>query len=329
VNGKTVQVFAEMDPSNIPWHQAGVNYVIEATESLKKKVDGTEHLKPKDGVVKSPTMKDLVNRKSSDSCANGDQSSEDPSEVKEDGGEKSDVTNGVRKVVLASNSTDVPSIGIGINEDRLRRDLSVISSISAPANALLIALKVIQEKFGLRFCAYTFIKAIKDVSREIKCPPLGPKTHSRSQKWDFSETLVPAPCPVLEEETYRFLPSMRGRLHGMVVYTPVPEVSMFDLTIGVEKESKELYEEVCSTMEEAAEGKMNGVLKYMLKVEDETSASCLFTGCPHSVVFDARSGCQIDRATIKIVLWFDNEYGFAHRVVDLVKKAYKQDCGDQ
>ena len=135
-----------MDPSNIPWHQAGVNYVIEATESLKKKVDGTEHLKPKDGVVKSPTMKDLVNRKGSESCAKEDRSSEDPGEVKENEGEKTvggaDVTNGVRKVVLASNSTDVPSIGIGINDDRLRRDLSVISSISAPANALLIALKV-------------------------------------------------------------------------------------------------------------------------------------------------------------------------------------------
>ena len=135
-----------MDPSNIPWHQAGVNYVIEATESLKKRVDGTEHLKPQDGVVKSPTMKDLVNRKSSDSCANEDRSSDGPGEVKENEGEKTvggaDVTNGVRKVVLASNSTDVPSIGIGINEDRLRRDLSVISSISAPANALLIALKV-------------------------------------------------------------------------------------------------------------------------------------------------------------------------------------------
>ena len=56
----------------------------------------------------------------------------------------------------------------------------------------------------------------------------------------------------------------------MVVYTPVPEVSMFDLTIGVEKESKDLYEEVCATMEEAAKGKMSGVLKYMVKVEDET-----------------------------------------------------------
>ena len=138
-----------MDPSNIPWHQAGVNYVIEATESLKKKVDGAEHLKPKDGLVKSPTMKDLVNRKSSDSCVNEDRSSEDPIEVKEDEGGKTDkegdVRNGVRKVVLASNSTDVPSIGIGINEDRLRADQSVISSISAPANALLIALKVLSE----------------------------------------------------------------------------------------------------------------------------------------------------------------------------------------
>ena len=136
------QVFTEMDPSNIPWQQAGVNYVIEATESLKKKVDGTEHLKPKDGLVKSPTMKDLVNRKNSDSV-NGDQSPETPaSDVKTEEGDKP-VTNGVRKVVLASNSTDVPSIGIGINEDRLRRDTSVISSISAPANALLIALKVV------------------------------------------------------------------------------------------------------------------------------------------------------------------------------------------
>ena len=88
-----------MDPSNIPWHQAGVNYVIEATESLKKKVDGTEHLKPKDGLVKSPTMKDLVNRKGSESCAKEDRSSEGPGEVKENEGEKGgrDVTNGVRR----------------------------------------------------------------------------------------------------------------------------------------------------------------------------------------------------------------------------------------
>ena len=135
-----------MDPSNIPWRQAGVNYVIEATESLKTKVSGAEHLKPNDGVLKSPTMKDLVNRKGSEST-NGDQSSENPGvEVKESEGEKGgELTNGVRKVVLASNSTDVPSIGIGINEDRLRRDASVISSISAPANALLIALKVIED----------------------------------------------------------------------------------------------------------------------------------------------------------------------------------------
>ena len=140
-----------MDPSNIPWHQAGVNYVIEATESLKKKVDGTEHLKPKDGVVKSPTMKDLVNRKGSETCVNEERSSEDGSEMKENDGEKTDeggdVRNGVRKVVLASNSTDVPSIGIGINEDRLRGDLSVISSISAPTNALLIALKVLSKTY--------------------------------------------------------------------------------------------------------------------------------------------------------------------------------------
>jgi len=320
----------------------GVNYVIEATESLNSKVDGKLHLFGNEGGV---SMKDVINRQGNNVVntvqetkeeTKGDNkgNSKEDNKAEQTGNiyttEKKSLSDscGVKKVVVACNSPDTINIGIGINEDRLRPDVSVIGCISAPTNAILLVLKVILDKFKIRFCAYTFIKAILNVSREIKCPPLGPASHSRRTKWDFSENLVPGPCPDLEEEIFRFLPSMRGRIHGMVMYTPVPEVSMFDLTVGVDSESSELYREVCRAMKEAAEGKMRGVLKYQPMEGEDNSASCVFTGTPHSVVYDARSGCQIDRSTVKIVLWFDNEHGFAHRLVDLIRKAYKLDTED-
>jgi glyceraldehyde-3-phosphate dehydrogenase/erythrose-4-phosphate dehydrogenase len=157
INGKIVMVHTELDPRRIPWHRSGVNYVIEATESINSKVDARHHLKPNEAGVR---MKDLTNRNQT----NSESDNHDKSEQKiED--EYEEHNHSVKKVVVANSSPDVPSIGIGINEDRLRSDVSVISSISAPANALILALKVVQEGFGLKFCAYTFIKAVKTASR--------------------------------------------------------------------------------------------------------------------------------------------------------------------
>ena len=156
VNGKTVQVYKELEPSKIPWELSGVNYVIEATENLNSKVDAKHHLSPREGAV---SMKDLVNKdrieeeKNKDLTPNGG------------AGNVQEAESRVKKVVLASSSADAPSIGIGINEERLRGDLSVVGSVSAPANALILALKIIQEQFGLKFCAYTFIKAVMGVTR--------------------------------------------------------------------------------------------------------------------------------------------------------------------
>jgi len=307
VNGKTVTVFKELDPRRIPWNLAGVNYVIEATQSLQSKVNARHHLEPDQGTV---AMNDIINRAGNDPLT----------EVTDK--EKKPICS-VKKVILASNSTEFPSFGVGVNDDRISRSMGVIANISAQANALILPLKIIFEKFGIRYCSYTLLKAIMGPNKDIKCPSMGPSTHRKIIKWDFAENLIPAPCPALEEETLRFLPSMRGRLHGIVVYTPVPQVSMFDLTVAVENGMKNIYQEVCKEMKRQAESKLKNVLKYVCKVEDQTSASCLFTGSPHSVVFDEGSGCQIDQTTVKMILWFDNEYGFANRIVDLVKKAYQ------
>jgi glyceraldehyde-3-phosphate dehydrogenase/erythrose-4-phosphate dehydrogenase len=158
VNGKTVMVHTELDPRRIPWHHSGVNYVIEATESINSKVDASHHLKPNEAGVR---MKDLTNRNQTNTESD-EQNIEDKDGLKT---EDEEHNHSVKKVVVANSSPDIPSIGIGINEDRLRSDLSVISSISAPANALILALKVVQDGFGLKFCAYTFIKAVKTATK--------------------------------------------------------------------------------------------------------------------------------------------------------------------
>jgi len=87
----------------------------------------------------------------------------------------------------------------------------------------------------------------------------------------------------------------RGKVRGIVVYTPVPEVSMFDVTVCIERDIDCIYQSICNEMKKQAEGRLKNVMKYITKLGDETSASCIFTGCPHSVVFDERSGCQVKR----------------------------------
>ena len=76
------------------------------------------------------------------------------------------------------------------------------------ANALVLPLKILQQHFGIKFCSYTYLKAVMGPTKEIKCPTLGPSSHKKSMRWDFSANLVPAPCPSLEEEAVRYMPSL-------------------------------------------------------------------------------------------------------------------------
>ena len=210
VNGKIVTVFTELDPRNIPWSDAGVNYVIEATESLQSKINARHHLEPKQ---EGTAMKDIINRE--EKVMSGDivETDQNPPEETQEPQNESDESkpkpaSNVKKVILANNSTDYPSFGIGINDERISKSMGVISNISAQANALILPLKIIMDSFGIKYCSYTLLKAIIGPSKDIKCPTMGPATHRKAIKWDFSENLVPAPCPVLEEETLRLLPAM-------------------------------------------------------------------------------------------------------------------------
>merc|ERR1712088_162560 len=125
-------------------------------------------------------MKELVNKKEAGELA------ESPENL------LTDIQCTVKKVVVANGSSEFPSFGIGVNDDRLSKSSSVICSMSAQANALILPLKIIHELIGIKFCSYTLMKAIMGPTKDIKCPTLGPSTHRKTLKWDFSENLVPA-----------------------------------------------------------------------------------------------------------------------------------------
>ena len=214
---------------------------------------------------------------------------------------------------------------IGVNAENLDPSTAVISHASAPASALAPVLTVIHKKFGIKSCAYTLIRSIRGQSKEtMKCANLGPSSHSRSVKWDYQDNMIPVQMPSLEEEILRLMPFLHRKFHGIGVFVPTPEVSMFDITLQLENDIGEnLYRDVCLAIKEAAsEPPMKTVMRYCMKMSNENSASSLFASETHSSIVDAKSGCQINADTIKMVIWFDNETGHAYRIVDLITNCH-------
>ena len=104
----------------------------------------------------------------------------------------------------------------------------------------------------------------------VKCPNAGPTTHAKTSKWDFAENLVPAAMTQVEDEVARVMPPMQGRLNGVAVYVPTADVSMFDLTLQLAKESDHIYRDVCLKLKEASQTpEMRTVIRYVMKMSSE------------------------------------------------------------
>ena len=339
INGKVVHVYAgeihvsiiygwdvsitqiislEHDVTKIPWELSGVNYVVEATEVLNTKADAKLHFKD---VKKGVRMKHLLEMEAEAeapaSLTNGD----------EHGDPLSPLSGGVKRVLIAGPSPDAPLAVTGVNDDKINpATTEIISHASAAASALAPVLTVIHKKFGLKACSYTLLKSIRGHSKDsMKCANVGPSSHTRSVKWDFTENLVPTVMSSLNEEALRLMPFLHKKFNGSVVYVPTPEVSMFDLTLTLEKNVGDtLYRDVCLALKEAASvPPLKTVLRYCMKMSDENSASSLFASETHSSIVDAKSGMQITSDTVKLVIWFDNESGHAYRIVDLIANCHE------
>ena len=213
---------------------------------------------------------------------------------------------GARRVIISAPAKDdTPVFVHGVNGDRYAGQ-PIISAASCTTNCLAPVAKVLDDAFGIRRGLMTTVHATT-ASQKVVDGVSG-------KDWRFGrgilENIIPASTGAAEAVT-KVLPALAGRLTGMSFRVPVSDVSVVDLTCQLDRETT--WAALCAAMKEASEGAMKGVLGY---TEDEVVSTDL-RGEACTAVFDARAGLQLDPTFVKVIAWYDNEWGYASKLLDL------------
>ncbi len=221
------------------------------------------------------------------------------------------IDSGAKKVILSApgKGDGVKTIVMGVNDETLSADDAIISNASCTTNCLAPITKVIMDNFGIKEGLMTTVHSYTSTQKTVDGP-------SRKD-WKGGRTaainIIPSTTGAAKAVGL-VLPEVKGKLTGMAFRVPTPTVSVVDLTVKTEKETS--YEEICQKMKDASEGELAGILEY---TEDEVVSSD-FIHCKASSIFDAGSGIGLNSTFFKLVSWYDNEWGYSNRVVDLLKK---------
>ncbi len=217
---------------------------------------------------------------------------------------------GAKKVIISAPAKgDVKTVVIGVNEDSLTKDDDIISNASCTTNCLAPITKVILDNFGIVEGLMTTVHSYTATQKTVD----GPSRKDWKGGRAAAINIIPSTTGAAKAVGL-VLPAVKGKLTGMSFRVPTPTVSVVDLTVKTEKETS--YEEICQKMKEAAEGPMKGILGY---TEDEVVSSD-FIHDKASSIFDAGSGIGLNSTFFKLVSWYDNEWGYSNRVVDLLKR---------
>lgn len=221
------------------------------------------------------------------------------------------ISSGAKKVLLTVPSKDKidATIVMGVNEDDLKADDIVISNASCTTNCLGPMAKVINDNFGIESGLMTTIHAYTNDQNIVD------SSHSDLRRARAgAENIIPTSTGAAKA-IGEVIPDLAGKLNGMAVRVPVATGSLVDLTVQTEKNVS--IDAVNAAFKAAAEGAMNGVLEY---TEDPIVSADIITH-PASCIFDAKSTMVMGEKTLKVLAWYDNEWGYSCRVVDLIKKA--------
>jgi len=213
---------------------------------------------------------------------------------------------GARRVIISAPSKDdTPVFVEGVNSDRYAGE-PIISAASCTTNCLAPVAKVLDDTFGIRRGLMTTVHATTATQKVVD--------GVSGKDWRFGrgilENIIPASTGAAEAVT-RVLPALKGKLTGMSFRVPVSDVSVVDLTCELVREAT--YAGICAAMKAAAQGPLAGILGY---TEDEVVSSDM-RGEACTSVFDARAGIQLDPTFVKLVAWYDNEWGYASKLLDL------------
>jgi len=216
---------------------------------------------------------------------------------------------GAKKVIISAPPKDaVPIYVVGVNHEDYKTTDTVVSNASCTTNCLAPLTKVVNDKFGLIEGLMTTVHAMTATQLTVDGPSRGGKDWRGGRC--ASQNIIPSSTGAAKA-VGKVLPALNGKLTGMAFRVPTPDVSVVDLTCRLEKPAK--YDEIVAAIKEAAAGPMKGVLDYT----DEEVVSTDFVSCKMSSIFDIGAGIALTDTFVKLVSWYDNEWGYSNRLVDL------------
>jgi len=216
---------------------------------------------------------------------------------------------GAKKVIISAPPKDaVPIYVMGVNHKDYKSSDTVVSNASCTTNCLAPLTKVVHEKFGIIEGLMTTVHAMTATQLTVDGPSRGGKDWRGGRC--ASQNIIPSSTGAAKA-VGKVLPSVNGKLTGMAFRVPTPDVSVVDLTCRLEKPAK--YDAIVAAVKEAAAGDMAGVLDW---TEDEV-VSTDFVSCKSSSIFDVNAGIALNDNFVKLVTWYDNEWGYSNRLVDL------------
>ncbi|KAG6765565.1 hypothetical protein POTOM_029613 [Populus tomentosa] len=215
---------------------------------------------------------------------------------------------GAKKVVISAPSADAPMFVVGVNEKTYKPNMDVVSNASCTTNCLAPLAKVVHEEFGILEGLMTTVHATTATQKTVDGPSMKDWRGGRGA----AQNIIPSSTGAAKA-VGKVLPELNGKLTGMAFRVPTPNVSVVDLTCRLEKSAS--YEDVKAAIKYASEGPLKGILGYT----DDDVVSNDFLGDSRSSIFDAKAGIGLSASFMKLVSWYDNEWGYSNRVLDLIE----------
>lgn len=272
INGKTIRVFACKDPKEIPWADAGVEYVAECTGVFCDTPKASLHLTgPK----------------------------------------------GAKKVIISAPAKDKsPMFVMGVNNQNYKKEMKVVSNASCTTNCLAPLAKVVNDKFGIEEGLMTTVHAMTATQLTVDGPSKGGKDWRAGRA--ASVNIIPSSTGAAKA-VGAVIPELNGKLTGMAFRVGTADVSVVDLTVRLRNGAT--YQQIKDEIKRASENELKGILGY---TEDEVVSSD-FIGSSYSSIFDANAGISLNKNFVKLVAWYDNEWGYSNRMIDLIRHMAKVD----
>ncbi len=221
---------------------------------------------------------------------------------------------GAKKVVISAPSDDAPMFVMGVNQDTYAPDMNIVSNASCTTNCLAPLVKVVNDKFGV----------VEGLMTTVHATTATQKTVDGTSKKDWrggraaAGNIIPSSTGAAKA-VGKVIPELKGKLTGMSFRVPTLDVSVVDLTVTLKKPTT--YEAICKAMKKASEGELKGIMGYT----NEDVVSSDFIHDAHISIFDEKAGIMLNDHFVKLVAWYDNEWGYSCKLLELIRHMYSVD----